>query len=116
VYLCPEEGLEDASPVKSTTTPRKECSHHPLGHTATTSPAMAPPQYTTIKQEVKQEPMEGKAELGGLVIDTAEVHIMWFTDLISLSVSPLSFSLSVSLSVSPLFLSRSLLSRSLSPS
>ncbi|XP_064784709.1 transcription factor E2F2-like [Oncorhynchus masou masou] len=60
VYLCPEEGLEDASPVKSTTTPRKEYSHQPLGHTATTSPAMAPPQYTTIKQEVKQEPMEAE--------------------------------------------------------
>uniref|UniRef100_A0A4W5LY58 E2F transcription factor 2 n=1 Tax=Hucho hucho TaxID=62062 RepID=A0A4W5LY58_9TELE len=64
VYLCPEEGLEDASPVKSTTTPSKEYSHHPLGHTATTSPAMAPPQYTTIKQEVKQEPMEGKLNWG----------------------------------------------------
>ncbi|XP_070971495.1 transcription factor E2F2-like [Oncorhynchus clarkii lewisi] len=60
VYLCPEEGLEDASPVKSTTTPRKEYSHHPLGHTATTSPAMAPPQYTTIKQEVKQESIEAE--------------------------------------------------------
>ncbi|XP_014069185.1 transcription factor E2F2 [Salmo salar] len=60
VYLCPEEGLEDASPVKSTTTPRKEYSHHPLGHTAAISPAMAPPQYTTIKQEFKQEPMEAE--------------------------------------------------------
>ncbi|XP_041711478.2 transcription factor E2F2 [Coregonus clupeaformis] len=65
VYLCPEEGLEDASPVKSTTTPRKDYPHPPLGHTATPSPVMAPPQYTTIKQEpqytnVKQEPMEAE--------------------------------------------------------
>ncbi|XP_071183170.1 transcription factor E2F2 isoform X2 [Salvelinus alpinus] len=65
VYLCPEEGLEDASPVKNTTTPRKDSPHHPLGHTATPSLAMAPPQYTTIKQEpqytdVKQEPMEAE--------------------------------------------------------
>ncbi|CAB1340513.1 unnamed protein product [Coregonus sp. 'balchen'] len=65
VYLCPEEGLEDASPVKSTTTPRKYYPHHPLGHTATPSPVMAPPQYTTIKQgpqytNVKQEPMEAE--------------------------------------------------------
>ncbi|CAB1330567.1 unnamed protein product [Coregonus sp. 'balchen'] len=60
VYLCPEEGLEDASPVKSTTTPRKDYPHHPLGHTATTSPAMAPTQCTTIKQEVKQEPIEAE--------------------------------------------------------
>ncbi|XP_021440074.2 transcription factor E2F2 isoform X1 [Oncorhynchus mykiss] len=65
VYLCPEEGLEDASPVKNTTTPRKDDPHHPLGHIATPSLAMAPPPYTTIKQEpqytdVKQEPMEAE--------------------------------------------------------
>lgn len=70
VYLCPEEGLEDASPVKNTTTPRKDYPHHPLGHTATPSLATAPPQYTTIKQEpqytdVKQEPVEGKLNWGG---------------------------------------------------
>ncbi|XP_038822927.1 transcription factor E2F2 [Salvelinus namaycush] len=54
VYLCPEEGLEDASPVKNTTTPRKDSPHHPLGHTAT--PSLAMPQYT----DVKQEPMEAE--------------------------------------------------------
>ncbi|XP_053701390.1 transcription factor E2F2 isoform X2 [Synchiropus splendidus] len=47
VYLCPEEGLEDASPVKSFATPKKEFPP-PLG-----PPAAAPPSYS-----VKEEPVE----------------------------------------------------------
>ncbi|XP_056283057.1 transcription factor E2F2 [Pseudoliparis swirei] len=50
VYLCPEEGLEDASPVKSAATPKKEFPQ-PLGPpTATT---MAPPSYC-----IKEEPAD----------------------------------------------------------
>ncbi|XP_062325224.1 transcription factor E2F2 [Osmerus eperlanus] len=54
VYLCPEEGLEDASPVKSTSTPSKDYPSpqpHPLGTPAT--PTTAASNYT-----VKEEPME----------------------------------------------------------
>ncbi|XP_071766297.1 transcription factor E2F2 [Centroberyx gerrardi] len=54
VYLCPEEGLEDASPVKNATTPKKEYPQplpQPLGPPST--PTMGPPNYT-----IKQEPME----------------------------------------------------------
>ncbi|XP_053192223.1 transcription factor E2F2 [Scomber japonicus] len=50
VYLCPEEGLEDASPVKSAITPKKEFPQ-PLGPPATT--LMAPPSYS-----IKEEPIE----------------------------------------------------------
>ncbi|CAK6971483.1 transcription factor E2F2 [Scomber scombrus] len=50
VYLCPEEGLEDASPVKSAVTPKKEFPQ-PLGQPATTP--MAPPSYS-----IKEEPTE----------------------------------------------------------
>ncbi|KAK1893827.1 Transcription factor E2F2 [Dissostichus eleginoides] len=50
VYLCPEEGLEDASPVKSAITPKKEFPQ-PLGHPPATP--MAPPCYS-----VKEEPSE----------------------------------------------------------
>ncbi|XP_037652701.1 transcription factor E2F2 isoform X2 [Sebastes umbrosus] len=50
VYLCPEEGLEDASPVKSAVTPKKEFPP-PLGP-PTASP-MAPPSYS-----IKDEPVE----------------------------------------------------------
>lgn len=52
VYLCPEEGLEDASPVKSSVTPKKEFPQ-PLGPPAAT-PA-APSSYS-----VKEEPVESK--------------------------------------------------------
>ncbi|XP_054909097.1 transcription factor E2F2 isoform X2 [Poeciliopsis prolifica] len=47
VYLCPEEGLEDASPVKSLATPRKEDLKKPV----TTS-------ITPQSQAVKDEPVE----------------------------------------------------------
>lgn len=56
VYLCPEEGLEDASPVKSAVTPKKEFPQ-PLGPPATTQ--MALPSYS-----IKEEPIECK--LGSL--------------------------------------------------
>ncbi|KAM4624740.1 transcription factor E2F2 [Polymixia lowei] len=57
VYLCPEEGLEDASPVKSATTPRKDYPQplpQPLGPPST--PTMGPPSYS-----IKQEPVEASA-------------------------------------------------------
>nr|XP_046269489.1 transcription factor E2F2 isoform X2 [Scatophagus argus] len=50
VYLCPEEGLEDASPVKSAATPKKEF-----------PPPLCPPPTTTVVQtsyNVKEEPAE----------------------------------------------------------
>ncbi|KAG7224144.1 hypothetical protein INR49_019879 [Caranx melampygus] len=50
VYLCPEEGLEDASPVKSAVTPKKEFPQ-PLG--LPTATAAAPPNYS-----IKEEPIE----------------------------------------------------------
>ncbi|XP_036928118.1 transcription factor E2F2 isoform X2 [Acanthopagrus latus] len=50
VYLCPEEGLEDASPVKSAVTPKKEFPQ-PLGP-PTTTPTV-PPSYS-----IKEEPVE----------------------------------------------------------
>ncbi|KAM8736274.1 transcription factor E2F2 [Acanthopagrus schlegelii] len=50
VYLCPEEGLEDASPVKSAVTPKKEFPQ-PLGP-PTTTPTV-PPSYN-----IKEEPVE----------------------------------------------------------
>ncbi|XP_019909373.3 transcription factor E2F2 isoform X2 [Esox lucius] len=61
VYLCPEEGLEDASPVKSAATPGKEYPRRPGAHSATPSPAKAHTLYTTVKLEpqynaAKQEP------------------------------------------------------------
>lgn len=52
VYLCPEEGLEDASPVKSAITPKKEFPQ-PLGPPSATT--MAPPSYN-----IKEEPVECK--------------------------------------------------------
>uniref|UniRef100_A0AAQ4S644 E2F transcription factor 2 n=1 Tax=Gasterosteus aculeatus aculeatus TaxID=481459 RepID=A0AAQ4S644_GASAC len=53
VYLCPEEGLEDASPGKSAATPIKEFSKPLDPPTAT---AMAPPSYSA-----KEEPAEPAA-------------------------------------------------------
>ncbi|XP_044022894.1 transcription factor E2F2 isoform X1 [Siniperca chuatsi] len=50
VYLCPEEGLEDASPVKSVVTPKKEFPQ-PLG--PPTATPMVQPSYS-----VKEEPAE----------------------------------------------------------
>ncbi|XP_075874017.1 transcription factor E2F2 isoform X1 [Nelusetta ayraudi] len=47
VYLCPEEGLEDASPVKSALTPKKEF-QQPLCLTSTASTA---PPSCSIKEE-----------------------------------------------------------------
>ncbi|XP_038584540.1 transcription factor E2F2 isoform X2 [Micropterus salmoides] len=49
VYLCPEEGLEDASPVKSVT-PKKEFPQ-PLGPPTATQ--VVPPSYS-----IKEEPVE----------------------------------------------------------
>lgn len=54
VYLCPEEGLEDASPVKSAVTPKKEFPQ-PLGPPTTTTPPTVPPSYS-----IKEEPVECK--------------------------------------------------------
>ncbi|XP_056152505.1 transcription factor E2F2 [Lampris incognitus] len=54
VYLCPEEGLDDASPVKSATTPKKDYPQalpQPLGPPST--PTMGPPNYS-----IKPEPVE----------------------------------------------------------
>ncbi|XP_074548269.1 transcription factor E2F2 [Halichoeres trimaculatus] len=48
VYLCPEEGLEDASPVKSAVTPKKD-----FPQTHCTPAPMGPPSYC-----VKEEPVE----------------------------------------------------------
>eukprot|EP00064_Thunnus_orientalis_P004756 superscaffoldBa00000443_g4768 len=50
VYLCPEEGLEDASPVKSVVTPKKE---FPQPLCPPTVAPMAPPSYS-----IKEEPAE----------------------------------------------------------
>ncbi|KAM7403212.1 hypothetical protein PAMA_003912 [Pampus argenteus] len=50
VYLCPEEGLEDASPVKSAITPKKE---FPSPLCAPTATPMAPPSFS-----IKEEPAE----------------------------------------------------------
>ncbi|KAM9842778.1 transcription factor E2F2 [Aulostomus maculatus] len=50
VYLCPEEGLEDASPVKSSVTPKKEFPP-PLG-----PPTAAPTPLPSFS--VKEEPVE----------------------------------------------------------
>ncbi|XP_023133223.2 transcription factor E2F2 isoform X2 [Amphiprion ocellaris] len=50
VYLCPEEGLEDASPVKSVVTPKKEFPPTLVPPAAT---PVAPPSYS-----VKEEPAE----------------------------------------------------------
>ncbi|XP_022606283.1 transcription factor E2F2 [Seriola dumerili] len=50
VYLCPEEGLEDASPVKSAVTPKKEFPQPLCPPTVT---PVAPPSYT-----IKEEPVE----------------------------------------------------------
>ncbi|XP_061599967.1 transcription factor E2F2 isoform X2 [Cololabis saira] len=50
VYLCPEEGLEDASPVKSMVTPKKECPDN-----------IDPPSATLLAQQsysVKKETVE----------------------------------------------------------
>ncbi|KAM4543200.1 transcription factor E2F2 isoform 1-T1 [Odontesthes bonariensis] len=50
VYLCPEEGLEDASPVKSVVSPKKECPHN-----------LNPPAATPVAQQsycIKEEPVE----------------------------------------------------------
>lgn len=52
VYLCPEDGLEDASPVKSVSTPKKEF-----------PPAVCTPHTTSIAPpscSIKEEPVECK--------------------------------------------------------
>lgn len=56
VYLCPEEGLEDVSPVKNAITPKKEFPE-PLGPPSTN-------QMVQTSFSVKEEPIEGK--LGSL--------------------------------------------------
>lgn len=60
VYLCPEEGLEDASPVKSAVTPKKEFPQPPCPPTAT---PVAPPSYN-----IKEEPVECKLRKIGVWI------------------------------------------------
>ncbi|XP_041827055.1 transcription factor E2F2 [Melanotaenia boesemani] len=50
VYLCPEEGLEDASPVKSVISPKKECPQN------FNQPAAAP--VAQQSHSVKEEPVE----------------------------------------------------------
>lgn len=50
VYLCPEEGLEDASPVKSSLTPKGEF-QQPLRPTATASTT---PSSCSIKEEATE--------------------------------------------------------------
>lgn len=52
VYLCPEEGLEEVSPVKSLLTPKKE---FPLPLAPPSTTAIAPSSFT-----VKEEPVECK--------------------------------------------------------
>lgn len=59
VYLCPEEALEDASPVKSASTPEKEFPQ-PLCTATTTS--IAPPSCS-----IKEEPVESKPSSGGIL-------------------------------------------------
>ncbi|KAG8013310.1 Transcription factor E2F2 [Nibea albiflora] len=63
VYLCPEEGLEDASPVKSAITPKKEFPQ-PLGPPATTQ--MALPSYS-----IKEEPIESNLSTAALASSSA---------------------------------------------
>ncbi|XP_008308152.1 transcription factor E2F2 isoform X1 [Cynoglossus semilaevis] len=53
VYLCPEEGLEEVSPVKSLLTPKKE---FPLPLAPPSTAAIAPSSFT-----VKEEPVESNA-------------------------------------------------------
>ncbi|XP_076013418.1 transcription factor E2F2 [Genypterus blacodes] len=50
VYLCPEEGLEDASPVKSAVTPKRE---FPPPLCPPSAPTVVPPSY-----DIKEEPVE----------------------------------------------------------
>nr|XP_020446822.1 transcription factor E2F2 isoform X2 [Monopterus albus] len=57
VYLCPEEGLEDASPIKSAATPKKEFPPPPCPLTATPT---APPSYC-IKEEPADSNMSAAA-------------------------------------------------------
>lgn len=52
VYLCPEEALEDASPVKSASTPKKE---FPQTVCSSSMTATAPPSCS-----IKEEPVESK--------------------------------------------------------
>ncbi|XP_069392167.1 transcription factor E2F2 isoform X2 [Paralichthys olivaceus] len=57
VYLCPEEGLEDASPVKSIVTPKKE---FPLPLGPPTATPMAQTSYS-----IKEEPVESNLSIVG---------------------------------------------------
>lgn len=52
VYLCPDEGLEDASPVKSADTPKKE---FPQSICPPTTTSRVPPSGS-----IKDEPVECK--------------------------------------------------------
>ncbi|XP_067336662.1 transcription factor E2F2 isoform X2 [Channa argus] len=63
VYLCPEEGLEDASPVKSAITPKKEFPPPPCPPTA--SP-MGPLTYS-----IKEEPVESMSTAAPSAASTA---------------------------------------------
>lgn len=58
VYLCPEEGLEDGSPVKSLISPKKESPQSPQSLKAPAAAPAAPQSFS-----VKEEPVEGKLEL-----------------------------------------------------
>ena len=83
VYLCPEEGLEDGSPVKSAVTPKKEFPQ-PLG--PPTATPMAQPSYS-----VKEEPAESK--LGLLKFHVQYSRILTLTDCSFLGVSLLASTL-----------------------
>lgn len=63
VYLCPEEGLEDASPVKSLISPKKESPQSPQSLKAPAATPAAPQSYCVKEGPVKEEPVEGKLEI-----------------------------------------------------
>lgn len=58
VYLCPEAALEDASPVKSASTPKKD----PQTLCPPTSTSTAPPSCS-----IKEEPVESKPSSGSIL-------------------------------------------------
>lgn len=60
VYLCPEEALGDASPVKSASTPKKEFPQSSVCPPTTTS--TAPPSCS-----IKEEPVESKSSSGSVL-------------------------------------------------
>lgn len=59
VYLCPEAALEDASPVRSASTPKKDI---PQTLCPPTSTSTAPPSCS-----IKEEPVESKPSSGSIL-------------------------------------------------